>query len=117
MPFLYCTYQEISRINRTLGNPTIKATGYILRRASGDELDRETREPIYNISQGCGILKIHAATPRRFKLTRGTNDLLFNHVVQIDTMFIHNRQILRMVDTAKNLCAESFFRSHYTKEI
>lgn len=51
MPFVSITEQEISRIHRTFGNPTIKATGYILRRASGDELDRKTREAIYNIGQ------------------------------------------------------------------
>lgn len=117
MPFVYYTEGELRTIHRTFGHPAVKATEDLLRRARGEELDKETREMIRKISIACDICKKHSATPRRFKLTIGANDLRFNHEVQIDTMFLHNRPVLHMVDTATHFCAASFLRSQSSSEI
>lgn len=75
----------------------------------------ETIEAIENIGQVFHICKTHMATLRRFKLTIGANVLRLNHVTQIDTMFIHNRPILHMVDTETHIFAASILRSQSTK--
>lgn len=105
MPFAYYTERELRTIHRTFGHPAVKTTEDLLRRAQGKELDLETRGAIKKLGSSCAICNTHAPAPRRFKLTVGTNDLRFNHIVQVDTMFIENRPVLHMVDTATHLCS------------
>lgn len=76
-----------------------------------------TNNAIKKIRDSCKICKTYAATPRRFKLTVGTSDLRFNHIVQVDTMIIDYRPILHIVHTASHFCAAAFSRSKSTREI
>lgn len=95
----------------------MKSTEILLRREGGSDLDKETRDMIAKIGEACDVCKTHSATPRRFKLTIGADDLRFNHCVQIDTMFIQNLPIMHMVDAATQFRAASFPRSNAIRDI
>lgn len=43
-------------------------------------------------------------------MTVGTNDLCFNHVVKIGTMFLRNGSVLHMVDTATHFCTVAILK-------
>lgn len=60
---------------------------------------------------------MNAASPQRFKLTVGMEDLRFNYSVQVDTMFLHGLPVFHMVDAATHFCAASFLRTQATSYI
>lgn len=59
----------------------------------------------------------HDATPRRFKLTVGTDEVHFNHTVQIDTVLLSGKPVIHIVDMATHFCTASSLRSQSTKNI
>lgn len=97
MAFEFYTERELCPINRSFGQPSVKATEDLLRRAKGADMDRETRGAVRKRGVGCFIFKTHAPMPRRLKQTVGKSDLLVNHIVQAHTMFIHSGPVLYMV--------------------
>lgn len=52
---------------------------------------------------------MHIAT-HRFKLTIGSEELKFNHHVQVDKMWIYEKSAVHMLDTAAHVIAERFVK-------
>lgn len=71
----------------------MKSTEDLLIRAQDEDLDSETRNMVRKLAQSGQVCKIHVPKPRRFNLTIGTSDLRFHNVVQVDTIFLHNRPV------------------------
>lgn len=117
MTYVLYTEGELRRIHKTFGHPSIDTTLKILKRASGDKLSKGTKAVIEGIVDGCKTCRLIASKPRRFKLTVGTNDLRFNHKVQIDTMFINGKPVLHMVDQATHFSAATFLKNQSSAEV
>lgn len=117
VPFVMYTEHDLGAIPRNFGHPLLRATKGLLRRSGGGKLDPDGKRAISNIAIECRNCNVHAAAPRRFKLTVGTEDLRFNHTLQVDTMFLTERPVLYMVDVATHFCAGTFLKSQCAKEI
>lgn len=100
MPFALYTEDELRAIHRNFGHPSIRATEGLLKRAEGGVLDAATRSSIAQIATECKMCNTYGKAPRRFKLTVGADGLRFNHSVQVNTMFVHGKPVLHMVEVA-----------------
>lgn len=117
MPYAFYTELELSKIHRSFGHADLTATKYLLwwekEGCVGPNYKRAGQ-------QDCGqmlIFETLAPTPRRFNLTIGTGDLSFNHELQGDTMFLYNKPILDMVETAAHFCSAAFLKSQSSRDI
>lgn len=117
LSFALYTEDELRRIHKTFGHPSISATERLLKRATGGTLNTQNRRAIEQIATSCRICERNRRAPRRFKLTVGMNEMRFNHTVQVDTMFIHNRPVCHLVDQATHFSAATFLRNQTTKTI
>lgn len=115
----YAPYSEkkLRTIHRSFGHPSMQVKTNLLRRSSGGIIETETTRYIEAISEACENCQKHAPAPRRIKLTVGTHGLRINHSVEIDTMFLHSKPVLQMVDLATHFCSDDFFKSQSTGDI
>lgn len=116
-PYALYTEPELRRIHRTFGHPSVKATYNLLKRASKTGLDKEIRLELEKIADDCKVCKTNSSTPRRFKLTVGSDELRFNHRVIADTMFLDSKPVLHMIDESTHFTAATFLRNQSTEEI
>lgn len=91
--------------------------GLLKRAIEEGILSTSTREAIGRIREDCIVCIKECSTPRRFKLTIGSEDFRFIRSVQVDTMFLNVRPVVHMVFEATHYTAASFLRNHSTAEI
>ena len=110
------TETELKRLHRTFGHPTVEALINLLRRANPDEMNAEARKSLQEITNSCTVCVQNASRPRRFKVTIGSDDLRFNHIIAVDVMYLSGRAILHIVDEATHYNAASFLRKMSSAE-
>lgn len=71
-------------------------------------MTNNVREAIAEISKLRIQCSLYASIPKRFKITVGTADLQFNHIVAVDDIYISNRPIKNVLDEATNYDAAIF---------
>ena len=104
--YTFYTETELRKLHRSFGHPSAKALAELLKRARPtdpyvhDELDAIIRE--------CAVCAKNASIPRRFKLTVGTEDVRFNHIVAVDIVTIEGKQVLHCVDESTHFQAAAF---------
>lgn len=94
----------------------MKDTEDLIRMAKGEDLYRDMREAVRKIADGCDRFKAQEPTPRRFNLPVCSSEVLFNHIVQVDTMFIYSLSVLHMLDTANHFCSAAFLKSQSSRD-
>lgn len=75
------------------------------------------KKSLIQISNNCETFNTKASAPRRFKRTVVSDQLSFNHLVQVDTMFIRQKPIIDLIHEASNYTAAGFLRSQKTNDI
>ena len=116
-PYVLYTMEELRKIHQGFGHPSVKATFHLLRRATAGKLSNKIKDELHKIQDDCKVCLKHAATPRRFRLTIGTEELRFNQRVVVDTMFIENKPIIHLVDESTHFTAACFLKKQTTEEI
>lgn len=104
-------------MHRSFSHPSFRALNSFLERSSESKIDMKTIASLEKIIDDCKIRKRTAAASRWFGLTARAVELRFNHLVQVDTMFIHGRPVLHMLEKATHCCASSFLHGQITNEI
>ncbi len=102
------TEAELKKLHKSFGHPSVSALVNVLKRARPNEMSSEVQKTISDIVKTCLTCSVHASRPKRFKLTVGTDDLRFNHIVAIDITYISNKPILHVVDEATHYNAALF---------
>lgn len=110
------TERELRRLHRVFGHPTVTALGKLLRNANPNEFTAEVRKSIEQITNMCNTCKRFSSKPRRFKVSVGSNDLRFNHIVAIDIMMLAGKHVLHAVDEATHYTAATFMRNNTAEE-
>ena len=108
MSFVLYTEQELRKLHRTFGHPSVSAFMKVLRSARPDEMTKEVKDWITDITRSCVTCQTYASKPKRFKITVGTDDLRFNHIVAVDIMYISKKPVLHVVDEATHFSAALF---------
>lgn len=106
------TEKELRKLHRVFGHPSVRALTNLLRRADPRAMNPSVVEAVKEITHACTICATHAKRPRRFKLTVGTDDLRFNHVIAVDIMFLRGRPTLHIVDEATHFNQAKFLTNH-----
>lgn len=117
MSFALYTEEELRKIHRVFGHPSLEATWKLPKRASGGNLQLSARSTIAKIAEACDVCRMAASKPRRFKVTIGADGLCFNARVQEDTMFIRVKPVIHKVYEATYFSAAAFLRSQTAKEV
>lgn len=113
----FFTEDELPKLHRSFGHPTVTALTNLLKRARPSEMTTDVRRALDEITEACKICAEHRTKPRRFRLTIGSDDFRFNHVVAIDVMYINNRPVLHIVDEATHYQAARFLRNMTSGEV
>lgn len=116
-PFSLHSEEEIIRIRRSFGHPSVNATTRLLRKAIAGRIDSGVTRTLKNIEEACITCKKYERKQRRFKLTIGTDGMRFNHTVEVDTIFIEGKPAIQMIDVATHFCAADFLRKQSTEAI
>lgn len=106
----FYTEPELKRLHRVFGHPSVTALGHLLRRADPENYSYNVKHARYDIMRECMTCVKHAAKPRRFKVTIGTDDLRFNHIIAVDIMYINEKPVIHVVDEATNYQAAMFLK-------
>lgn len=102
------TEAEVRQLHRAFGHPSVEKLSNLLSVARPEEMNGSVRTAIDHLTKRCGTCSKTSARPRRFKLTVGSEDLRFNHVVAVDVMYLDGRAVLHAVDEATHFSAASF---------
>jgi len=103
------TEDELRKLHRSFGHPTVSAFKKVLKAARPDEMNSEVKEWISTITAACSSCAKYGSKPRRFKITVGTDDLRFNQTVAVDIMYITQKKpVLHIVDEATHFNAACF---------
>ena len=107
---------ELRRLHRVFGHPSVSSLQKLLKRANQEEFGPDVTAVLHEINKSCKTCAEHASKPRRFKITIGSEDLQFNHVVAIDVMYLSGRPVLHVVDEATHYSAASFLKRMTAEE-
>lgn len=117
IPYVLYTEHELRSIHRAFGHPSVSSLHKVLKKASTEPLAKDVKKGLEEITADYLTCRKHSPSPRRFKLTVGTEDLVFNHHIYVDTMFISGRAVLHIVDEATHFTAASFLKTQSTTDI
>lgn len=82
----------------------------LLKRADPGDPTHDVKAALDAITKECMTCQTYASKPRRFKVTIGTDELKFNHVIAVDIMYINKMPVLHVVDEAAHYQAATFLR-------
>lgn len=68
------------------------------------------------VHEVCNIFKVQSSKPRCFNLKLGTETMLSNDPVYVDTMFITGRPFIHLVDKGTHFSAASLMRTQPTSD-
>lgn len=108
---------ELQKLHRSFGHPSSTALANLLRKARPEEMYTSVQHSIKELTEACTTCEYHASRPKRFRLTVGTEELRFNHIVAVDVMYINRRPILHVVDEATHYSSARFLPNASAKEI
>ena len=101
---------ELIRLHRSFGHPSVTALYNLLKRATPDDVNKETRDSIKELTKRCRTCAENASKPKRFKITVGTEDGKFNHYVAADIMYIEGKPLLHVVDESTHFSSASWLK-------
>lgn len=108
LKFSLCTKTSLQNFQIVLEHPSISALYNSLKRANPDEYYSNIRKWTENKSNQCNICRKYGNKPRRLQVIIVTNDLKFNQIIAIDTMFTFGKPIIHIVEKATNFLASKF---------
>ena len=98
VPFALYTIGELTKLHGSFWHPSLNALHNELRRARPDEDHPGIRSILQEITRRCRICSKTAAKPKRFKLTIGSENDRFNHVIAVYIMYIMSLPVVHIVD-------------------
>ena len=110
------TEDELRKLHKHFGHPSVHALHKLLRTANPDECGEDVRKALESISQGCKSCQRNAPATRRFKISIGTGALRFNNIVAVDVMYIDGRPVLHVVDEATHYASACFLKKMTAEE-
>lgn len=108
---------DLRQLRKSFGHPKVRTTVKLLERAAGGTILTNMRESIQNISKDCETCRVSQNSPKRIKLTVGSEDFHFNHRLQVNTMVINGKPVVHFVDEATYYTAACYPRSKSTGHV
>lgn len=108
---------ELFQLHRSFGHPSVTALYKLLRRARYNEVNEKIRRSIKEIVKRCKVCEAYSSKPKRFKLTVGSEEARFNHMVAVDIMYINKDPVLHVIDEATHFMSACWLRKVSSKEV
>lgn len=115
--FAFSTWKELKAPHCSVPKPFLKARKMLFGRAGRPSLETKTAKPIEEIQEDCRVCPEFPSSLRRFKISVGTEGLIFNHWVQVHTIFRSSRPVIHVVAETTLFCAALFLHQQWTTEI
>src|SRR5579862_9447689 len=109
----HLTETELRQLHRRFGHPAAERLYRLLARAGHEDVDKAI---ITKLTKFCHQCQMHGSNPGRFKFTL-RDDIEFNYQVLVDVMFLNEKPVLHIVDTATSFQAARFLRNMKAKEV
>lgn len=97
------TRKELERLHLHFHHPSAKRLYKLLRRARPDETTSQTLRQLHEIGQKCTPCKVHSTRPYHFRVSIPLNDIIFNHELAMDLLWLEGIPVLHIVDTHTNI--------------
>ena len=107
-PRIMCSSHELRKVHRQFSHASAESLVKLLRTASREKLTPETYQNLQEISRICDPCQRIANASLRFRVSMGSENLRFNETLFIDVVYIDNRPVLHLVDSATHFWAARF---------
>jgi len=92
------TTTELTRVHRHFAHPHPDRLFAVLRQAKDPHATAETRAQLAEVTAECQVCQRLARAPSRFRVALPTQDIVFNHTVLLDLMYLDGKPVLHVVD-------------------
>lgn len=96
---VYFTRAELMRLHLLLLHPSTDKLFQLLKRAQPEKVDESIHRMLHQISMACEQCREFTQRPFRFRASIPPNQIVFNHEVAIELMWLEGNPILHVVDT------------------
>lgn len=100
MAYFFYTETELINLHRVFGSLSVHSFYNLLRSRKGEKMSDAVKQTLEEISKMCTICVSNASKPRRFKITVGMDEVLLNHIVFMDVMYLMGLPVLHVVHEA-----------------
>lgn len=106
---VFYSHDDLRKLHRSFGHPSAKSLANLVRRAN--PRIPSARNTLEEIKKECDVCAKFERRPCRFKLTMGTEEYRFNHIVAVDIVFIDGNKFLHCVDECTHFGAAVIVRN------
>jgi hypothetical protein len=78
-----------------------------LKRANPANFPADTKDLLNDISKSCLACQVYSSKPIHFQI-RDPAEIVFNHEIQLDLMYLHGKPVFHIVDVATTFSAANF---------
>lgn len=110
------TYNDLKRLHRRFGHPTVEKLMNLLRRADVDRVGDDTRKALTEITRSCDPCQRYAQPPRRFKFTL-RDEKFFNQSLYVDIFTLDKKPVLHIVDESTKYQAARWLPDVSTEQV
>lgn len=111
------TKAELQRLHLHFFHPTAGKLFQLIKRARPDQATGELHRTITAISKHCSTCRSYSRKPFRFRASIGPDQIVFNHEIAIDLMWLEGNPVLHVVDTHTHFQNATVLRSKRTEDI
>lgn len=115
------TYDDLKKLHRSFGHPTVTALSNLMRRARPEEISKEVPVAIRKLTEECKVCVEKGQIPKRFKLTMGSEQARFNHTVNVDIMYVKrsnaSKPEVHVVDESTHFASAKFLSNISSREV
>ncbi len=111
------TKTELIKLHRHFYHPSTDKLMNLIKRASPNQADNATRKLLAEISDACSTCQHFARPPERFKVSIPEENIVFNHELALDLMWLDRKALLHVVDTQTHYMSAAFLKGQTVEDV
>jgi hypothetical protein len=109
---VFLTETELRQLHRRFGHPAVMRLVKLLKDGGHNDFEERTLE---EVTKFCHYCQLHSSAPRQFKFTLKDNHY-FNYKILVDVIYLGNKLVLHVVDSATAFQGARFLNAISAKE-
>ena len=111
------TKSELIRLHRHFYHPFPDRLMGLIKKSSPEQADQNTRRILKEISEACSTCQKYSRPPERFKVSLPNDEIIFNHTLALDLMWLNSKAVLHVVDTQTHFSSAAFLRGQTVEDV
>ena len=111
------TKAELKKVHDRFGHPTSKSLMNLLKRARPEECNAKTRKALEDLEIRCKQCQTFAPKTFVYKVSMLTDELMFNHEIEVDLFWIEGNTVLHIIDRGTRYSVARFVTSQSAENI